>query len=303
MKDKACPLSKSQIETLLSINDDQLTKMFPAYTRRELRAWRTEFKSKDKIPNILVFDIETSQMLVKVWQLRGNEYIDAGRIIKDWFVLCWSAKWLFDDHVMTGVLTPSEAKTGNDRRVVKKIWELFNKAEIVIAHNGDRFDIAKLKARFLKYQLGLPSQYQSVDTLKVARREFRLTSNKLDYICKFLGIPAKIETGGVDLWDRAEAGESKALAKMDEYCQNDVYILEQMYLKLRPYIRNHPNLALYMENAYEVCPNCGSEKLEWGYLYHTRTNQYESAKCKDCGAFMRSRKTNLDKDKRDNILC
>ncbi len=272
------------------------------YHQVRTRLLKLGIGTEPKIPNILVFDIETSQMLVKIWQLRGNDYIDTNRIIEDWFVLCWSAKWLFDDHIMTGVLTPKEAKERDDKRITEKIWNLFDKADIIIAHNGDRFDIAKLKARFLKHKLGLPSPYKSIDTLKVARKEFRLTSNKLDYICDFTGLDRKLDTGGIELWDKAEAGDSKALKKMDEYCQNDVLILEQMYLELRPYIKNHPNLALYMESDYEVCPNCGSDKLKWGYLYRTRVNEYESAKCMNCGAYMRARKSNLTKDKKELIL-
>jgi len=168
-------------------------------------------------------------------------------------------------------------------------------------HNS-RFDIPKLKTRFLKHSLGLPSPYQSIDTLETAKREFRLSSNKLDYICEFTKLDRKIDTGGIALWDQAEQGDKEALDKMNEYCQNDVKILEEMYLKLRPYMRNHPNLALYMESDYEVCPNCGGEHLKWGYLYRTRVNTYECAKCNDCGAYMRSRQSFLDKDRKSLIL-
>lgn len=254
-----------------------------------------------KIPNILVFDIETAPLEVYTWGLY-DQTININQIKHDWFVLCWSAKWLFDDQIMTGVLTKREALDKNDKNIVEKIWKLFDKADIIIAHNGDRFDIAKLNARFLKHELGQPSPYKTIDTLKVARKEFRLTSNKLDYICDYTGLDRKIETGGFDLWKRCVQGDTKALKLMDEYCQNDVIILEQMYLKLRPYIKNHPNLALYMESDYEVCPNCGSDKLKWGYLYRTRVNQYDCAKCQSCGAFMRARKSGLDKEKKDLIL-
>ena len=150
--------------------------------------------------------------------------------------------------------------------------------------------------------MGEPSPYKTVDTLKVARKEFKLTSNKLDYICQYLELDKKLDTGGFELWKRCVNGDIKALKEMDEYCQNDVRILEDLYLELRPYIKNHPNLALYMESIYELCPNCGSDKLRWGYLYKTRVNQYDCAKCQDCGAFMRARKSNIDKDKKDILL-
>lgn len=301
MKDNK--MSKQDLERLLTTRDDDLLTEFKGYRRSYLRKLkRSLFSSKvKKLPKILVFDIETAPLEVYTWGLY-DQNIGINQIKNDWFVLNWSAKWLFDDEIITGVLNKKELLRKDDKRIIKKVWELFNQADMVIAHNGDRFDIAKLNARFLKHNMGLPSPYKSIDTLKIARREFRLTSNKLDYICQFLGIKGKLDTGGFELWKDCINGSMEALNKMDIYCQNDVIILEKMYLKLRPYIRNHPNYALYMESDYEVCPNCGSDKLEWGYLYHTRVNAYESAKCKDCGAYMRSRKSFIDKNKKDLIL-
>lgn len=269
--------------------------------RNRLLVLGIPLEQDNKMPNILVFDIETAPMEVYTWGLY-DQNIGINQIKHDWFVLCWSAKWLFDDHMMTGVLNKKELIDKDDKRIVEKIWKLFEKADIIIAHNGDRFDIAKLKARFLKHRLGEPSPYKTIDTLKIARKEFKLTSNKLDYICEYLDIDKKLETGGFELWKRCINGDLNAIKEMDIYCQNDVKILEELYLELRPYIKNHPNLALYMESIYEVCPNCGGDRLKWGYVYNTRVNQYECAKCQDCGAFMRARKSNLSKDKKDLLL-
>lgn len=153
-------------------------------------------------------------------------------------------------------------------------------------HNCNNFDRKKANTRFLKYGLGHPAPYQTIDTLLVARREFKVSSNKLDYLCKFLGLDVKLPTG-FQLWKDCLNGDAKALAKMDTYCQNDVKILEELYLILRPYIHSHPNLSLYMDTDKLVCPNCGSSKLKWGYKYTTLTNQYKSARC-ECGAFVRT---------------
>lgn len=256
---------------------------------------------EERLPKILVFDIETAPMEVFTWGLY-DQNIGINQIKNDWFVICWSAKWLFEEEIISSRLSPKEALNKDDKRIIKNIWKLFDEADIIIAHNGDRFDIAKLKARFLKHELGEPSPYKTIDTLKVARKEFRLTSNKLDYICEYTGVDKKLDTGGFELWKRCINGEEEALREMSTYCENDVRILEQMYFKLRPYIKNHPNLALYMESDYEVCPNCGSDKLKWGFLYRTRVNQYECAKCQDCGAYMRSRKSNLDKNRKALLL-
>jgi len=56
---------------------------------------------------------------------------------------------------------------------------------------------------------------------------------------------------------------------MEIYNRNDVSILEDLYLKLRPYIRNHPNLNLWNEEKISICPNCGNSELIWkNFIIH-----------------------------------
>ena len=95
-------------------------------------------------------------------------------------MICWSAKWLFSDEVIHDRLTGKESKRKDDKRITKSLWALYlDEADIVVAHNA--LILKKSNARFLYHDLGLPSPYRSVDTLKIARRNFRITSNKLDY--------------------------------------------------------------------------------------------------------------------------
>ena len=276
-------MNKKQIETLKNTNDDDLLSVFPDYKRALLRRVKREVLKK-QLPKILIFDIETAPMEVYVWNC-AEQRIHIGQIIKDWFILSWSAKWLFKKEVMHDVVTPREVKVENDKRIVKHLWNLLDKADILIAHNLISFDRKKVNTRFLKYGLGHPSPYQTIDTLRVARKEFKVSSNKLDYLCQFLGLDVKLPTG-FDLWKQCLKGDEKALGRMDRYCRNDIKILEELYLKLRPYIHSHPNCALYMETDKPVCPNCGSSKLHWGYKYSTLNNQYKAGRC-DCGAFVR----------------
>ena len=236
------------------------------------------------LPKILLFDIETAPMEVYVWNCQ-EQRIHISQIIKDWFILSWSAKWLFEPEIIHDTITPKEIKTGNDKRIVKHLWKMLDTADVILAHNLISFDRKKANTRFLKYGLGHPAPYQTIDTLQVARKEFKVSSNKLDYLCRFLGLDVKIHTG-FDLWKDCLKGDKEALARMDKYCQNDVKILEELYLKLRPYIHSHPNVGLYMETDRPVCPNCGSKKLKWGYTYRTLNNKFKAARC-ECGAFVR----------------
>jgi hypothetical protein len=105
-----------------------------------------------------------------------------------------------------------------------------------------------------------------------------------------------------ELWKQCVAGNEEALEYMSEYNKGDVEILEEIYLKLRPWIKSHPNLGLYVESIEPVCPNCGSPDISWtGKFYYTQTGKYSTFRCR-CGAFGRARKTSVPKEMRDNLM-
>jgi|TARA_R110001592_G_scaffold105134_4_gene295712 DNA polymerase elongation subunit (family B) len=238
------------------------------------------------LPKILLFDIETSPMEVYVWGLY-KQFISHNNIIKDkngneksWYVLSWAAKWLYDDDVMSDIVTPEETKERNDKRVLKSIWKLFDEADIVIAHNGDRFDIRKLNARFIEHEMNPPTPYKSIDTLKIARKEFAFVSYKQDYLTKHFKLNQKLSTE-FQLWVDCINGNQERLDEMVEYNRHDVMGLEQVYLKLRPYIKNHPNLGVLMD--MDVCPSCGCEFIDQTEAnYFTGASRFTVYRCQGC---------------------
>ena len=238
------------------------------------------------MPKILLFDIETSLMEVYVWGLY-KQFIPHTNIIKDqngnektWYVLSWAAKWLFDDQIQSDIVTPKEAVARNDKRILESIWKLLDEADIVIGHNGDRFDIRKLNARFIDNEMIPPSPYRTIDTLKVARREFAFVSYKQDFLTKHFKLEQKLSTE-FQLWVDCMHGNQARLDEMQEYNRHDVMGLEEVYLKLRPYIKNHPNLGVLMD--MDVCPNCGCEHIdETESIYFTTANQFPVYRCQGC---------------------
>ena len=260
---------------------------------------------------ILLFDIETSPMDVYTWGL-FPKYIHIQQIVKDWNIICWRAKWLFDGKILGASQTPEEAVARDDERITKKLWTLIDEADIIIAHNLVDFDRKKANARFIKHGMMPPSPYQMIDTLRVARREFKFSSNKLDHLCQHFGMGAKIDTT-FQLWRdsvgdkpvvRVEKAGNKvllvevfdrtkiatALKEMYDYCEVDVSLLEELYLKMRPWMHSHPNLALYCEDNEGRCGNCGGDELTRVHKpYYTPTGQYEVWRCDQCGAMVRSR--------------
>lgn len=249
---------------------------------------------------ILIFDIETAPMVSYTWGA-WKQNISSNQIIDDWFIISWAAKWLFDDFTISAVLTPKEILKKDDRRITGILHGLINEADIVVAHNGDKFDIKKINTRFLKHGLASPSSYHSIDTLKTLRRRFAITHNRLDYVGEFLGIGRKVDTGGFDLWAKCMQGDEEALIEMDTYCKQDVKLLEDVYLMIRPYIKPHPNIGLYIEENIDSCPSCGHDKLIMKSTYTTTVNEYNELQCMNCGSWSRSRRTNTPLQKNEGI--
>jgi len=264
--------------------------------------WDMEYLSPRSMAKILLFDIETTPMEVFVWGLIGNKYINHDNIINDWNVLSWSAKWLCDSKVMSDIQRSDEAIERDDKRVLNGIWKLIDQADIVITQNGNAFDIKKLNTRFKINGYPPPSSFQSIDTLLVAKRNFAFSSNKLDYMSKIMIRRGKIETN-FDLWRNCLLGDKKALKKMQKYNEEDVRLLEEVYIELRPWIKSHPNVGIYIDGEAKACPTCGSENIRRNGSYYTTTvNQYQSYSCNNCGSHCRELKGIRTLNERQSLM-
>jgi len=257
--------------------------------------------SNINLPKILILDIETTPMGVWTWSL-GKQYVGHHAIMKnkngammDWHLLSWSAKWLYDSEVISDVLTPREAKARNDKRIMKSVWKLLNEADIIIAHNGDRFDLRKINARFIANDIKAPLPFKTIDTLKQARREFAFSSHKQDFITKFLKLEEKLDTE-FQLWIDCMSGNQEALDRMEKYNRGDVIGLEDMYLKLRPYMKSHPNIAVMIDD--DCCTVCGSNQLKaTKKFYYTGSSRYRLYTCNSCHSpYIRNKNSESNKE-------
>jgi len=232
-----------------------------------------------KKPKILFWDIETAPNTAYIWGL-WNEVTSMDFIRDNWYVLCWSAKWLGEKKIMSAAINgPGE----NDESIIKKLWDLLNQADIIVAHNGVKFDCRKANTRFIKYGLNPPTPSKVIDTLKEARKYFYFTSNRLGDLGKILGVGEKAQTGGFNLWKQCMNGDKKAWNKMVKYCKQDTRLLENVYLKLRPYMTNHPNIGVI--NGAAVCPKCGSYNIQYRGYTITSANKYRRFQCQECGGW------------------
>ena len=213
-----------------------------------------------------------------------------------WYIMCFSIKWLGGSHITKSLSDYRGYKrwSDNDKSLVKELWGLLDKAEIIISQNGDSFDLKKINTRFVYYGLPPPSPYRSIDTKKIAKKYFAFNSNSLDNLGEYLGLGRKIKHEGFELWKRCMAGDLKAWKKMKAYNRQDVILLEKIYFHLRPWHKSHPNLGIYSNQL--ICPKCESTKLRFrGYAMNS-TTKYRRINCKNCGGWSRTT-FNLQEDK------
>jgi RNase P subunit RPR2 len=260
----------------------------------------TKHHPKNGLPKILIFDIETSPMVSYHWgHWQQNIYLD--QVIQNPIMLTWAAKWLFDSETMSDSISVKEVLKLDDKRLVTNLWKLCDEADIIVAHYGDKFDIPMMNVRFITHGLPPISTTKSIDTKSVASKHFRFPSNKLDALGGYFGLGQKIKTDFL-LWRGCMEGDLEKIEEMRTYNVQDVVLLEEVYLKLRPYIKSHPNVGLYMETEKAVCGNCGSSELiEDGKFYYTMTGKYKTLRC-GCGAISRYRVSSVSKDKRKNMV-
>lgn len=252
---------------------------------------------------VLIFDIETAPILGYVWGLWDNN-VALNQIHSDWYVLSWSAKWLGDPANKVMYMDQRDQKDiENDKQVLKGIWKLLDEADVVITQNGKSFDVKKLNARFILQGFQPPSSYRHIDTLRIAKKHFGFTSNKLEYMTKKLCTKytklSHAKFSGFELWKQCLSGNQDAWKEMELYNKHDVLSLEELYQKLSPW-DNSINLNTYSHSMQHVC-SCGStEHSRNGYKY-TNSGKYQRNKCKKCGAESVDKLNLLTKDKRDSL--
>lgn len=235
-----------------------------------------------KKPRVLFVDLENTPLLGWAWDGHETTILD---IEQDPRLLCFSYKWQGDKKIHNVSLWDFNYKGNrfniNDWHVTEKLWHLFNEADLIIAQNGDRFDIRVANARFLQHGLQPPAEYKTVDTLKVARKYFKLVFNNLDHICRFTGVERKADPGSKKTWFDCMNGDEKAWKKMIYYNNKDVECLENVYDKMKGWHTTHPNLSLWTRNS--GCPVCQSTDCKKDGYKFISTGRYQKYACRNCG--------------------
>ncbi len=232
-------------------------------------------------PRILFIDIETAPLIGYAWQKWETNIIDTKQ---DWYILCFAYKWMGDKKIHACALPDYKLykkSSEDDSELVKSLWELFNEADIIVAHNGDEFDIKKSNARFIAHGLTPPTPYKTIDTKKVAKQSFKFDSNKLDELGRYFGLGRKLPHTGFHLWKGCMTGDKKSWELMIKYNKQDIVLLEKVYLKMRPWMKSFP--IVRANNG--SCRHCESNHVQKRGFAFTRTYKIQRLQCINCRAW------------------
>lgn len=228
------------------------TKVFDNFTR-----YRYDSK-------VLFLDYEVSPTLGWAYKKWEANLI---AIEEDWYIQAMSWSWGNQEEVHCLTLPDFRGykrHPHDDLELVKKALELLNEAEIVVAHNGDRFDVKVIMTRILIHGLSPPRPFRTIDTLKVARKYFKFIGNSLDELARIAKIEGKSEVRHGDLWRKCHNGDLHAWKLMKAYCKQDSKILKEVYRWMLPFVNPFPVLRPFNGK----CRKCsGTNFQKRGYHY------------------------------------
>jgi isocitrate dehydrogenase kinase/phosphatase len=252
-----------------------------------------------KQPKILILDVETAPILAAVWKLWDNS-VGLNMIQEDWFIMSFAAKWMGSDDV---IYRDCRKSYEDDRQLLVELHMLLSEADFVVAHNGDKFDIKKINARLIMNGFPPPAPYKTIDTLKIAKKHFAFTSNKLEYLTGELCEDKKLSHGkfpGYNLWRECLLGNKEAWEEMKEYNIMDVISLEELYIKLRPWYSVHPLVFTPEEPEDYICPKCGGTHVQKRGSYVSKTGiKYQRFQCQSCFGWGKGRYAQGDREQKE----
>jgi len=228
---------------------------------------------------ILFLDLETSPNLAHVWGL-WQQNVAITQLEKSTEVICFGARWLGSDKVIF-----KSVHHHGKQVMLDELHKIMNQADVLIGWNSAAFDSKHIKREFIENGYLPPSPWRELDLMRVVKAQFKFPSNKLDYVAQKLGVGAKVQHSGFQLWLDCMAGNNKAWAEMKEYQIQDVNLLVDLYDILLPWINNHPHVGA-SNGEPQGCRNCGSTNIIKAGKKVTTTGVNQRHQCNDCGTYM-----------------
>lgn len=250
-----------------------------------------------KKPRILTIDIETLPLELYGWGLHEQNF-GLDQIKTDWSIAVACAKFLDEDHVRV-FSTQGRKDIRDDKLLVKELQKLYAEADVIVGQNHVRFDSKKINARAKIHGLPPTAEKYHIDTVKIAKKSFGFTSNKLAYLTKDSSEKKSTHGSfpGFSLWAEVMKGNPAAWDEMVEYCKQDVIATEKLAQELIPWDGTLDLRNLSPQTVFS-CRVCGSTNLRKDGYVTRKTGKYQTYSCGDCGCTTRETSPDLTKQQR-----
>jgi len=147
----ACGLTQEEIQSTTGVPRSCVGD----FLRKESYVqWWTSYEPSEVFtgepPRIMLLDIETAPQKGYFWS-RFNITVGSNQVIEPSYMLTWAAREFegtdveFDSLFINQDAYWEDPK--DDKRIIESMYEILDEADIIIAHNGDNFDIKKIMAR------------------------------------------------------------------------------------------------------------------------------------------------------------
>ena len=226
-------------------------------------------------PKLLFLDLETKPAVVYTFRMWDTS-INPEQVINPGGTICVGAKW----QGSKDTIFFSDWDHGHEE-MLRQVHALITEADAIITYNGDKFDLPKLWGEFLLNGMRPPHPPTSIDVLKSVKK-LGFDMNRLAYVGPLLKIGSKVKHEGFGLWRAVMEGDAKAQGRMKKYCVQDVVLLEKLYDKVKPFIKNHPHVG---ERTGEVCGACGSKHVQKRGFRTTKFFKIQRLQCQACGSW------------------
>lgn len=228
----------------------------------------------------LFIDIETSPLVCYTWGLYEQNVI---KKIRQSQILSFAYKW------GDGLTKVIACDSCSEKELLNKLHDLLDEADVVIAHNGDSFDIKKINTRFIINKIPQPSPYKTIDTKKEIKKVAAFDSNSLDNLGKDLSEGEKIKHRGFDMWEGCMAGNRRDWSDMKRYNKKDVDLLFSVFNRLKGWFKGSTDLRVFSQD-FSKCPRCESSNVTLRGFNFSKTGKRQRFMCKDCGSWFSGKK-------------
>lgn len=233
----------------------------------------TRPKPFSREPKILLWDIETDGIM-------------ADRVI------CIGFKWYGQKRVHL-LKAEDYERDGlwDDSGLIAAFSKVFAEADYHATWYGARFDLPVVNARIIAGGLLPLPPIPHLDLWRTARYQFKTGGgNRLAKWQDFLGLPDEKTIVKPSIWIKARYGHQPSLEYIYQHCKKDVLVLEGVFERLRPWVRDEPQRRMFRPETHrEACPKCGSLHTKRQGYKLTRTRRYQQWQCQSCGTWYRSR--------------